>query len=43
MFPTVSALAAEWIEIENTSGHLSMGYVSALAAEWIEILDTFTG
>ena len=33
----VSALAAEWIEIERQRGRGSQSRVSALAAEWIEI------
>ena len=34
---TVSALAAEWIEISGIPVVCNIGLVSALAAEWIEI------
>ena len=35
---TVSALAAEWIEILHYVRESEVSFVSALAAEWIEIL-----
>ena len=37
MIWTVSALAAEWIEIAEEAGQGLEYMVSALAAEWIEI------